>query len=237
MTRIDPRARILAAVVLVCGIVSCTQWLELAAVSVVGLGLLLISGRSWRQCGRSLLAMDGMALLAVALLPMTVPGDVWLQWGDWSLTRPGLEKAGLILLRANAAAMVMMALIGSMDAVTLGHALARLGMPPKMVHLFLFTVRYLDVLGQEYQRLCLAMRARAFRFGCNMHSWQMIGYLFGMLLVRSLERSQRILAAMRCRGFDGHFPHLDDAGPWRQADGVVVLTSIAGALLLVLQQW
>ena len=35
------------------------------------------------------------------------------------------------------------------------------------------------------------------------------GYLIGMMLVRSLERSERILAAMKCRGFTGRIPLLE----------------------------
>ncbi|MBN1257277.1 MAG: cobalt ECF transporter T component CbiQ, partial [Planctomycetes bacterium] len=31
------------------------------------------------------------------------------------------------------------------------------------------------------------------------------GYLVGILLVRSIARSERILAAMKCRGFNGKF--------------------------------
>ena len=43
----------------------------------------------------------------------------------------------------------MAALIGTMDAVTLGHALAHLHVPRKLTQLMLFMVRYFDVLGQE----------------------------------------------------------------------------------------
>jgi cobalt/nickel transport system permease protein len=105
------------------------------------------------------------------------------------------------------------------------------------VHLFLFTVRYIAVLGREYQRLRTAMKARGFRMRCDLHTWRSIGYLFGMLLVRSLERSERILAAMRCRGFQGDFHPLTPVGTpgWRDyafAGGAL----IAGGLLLALEQ-
>jgi cobalt/nickel transport system permease protein len=36
-----------------------------------------------------------------------------------------------------------------------------------------------------------------------------LGYLVGMLLVRSLDRSERIVRAMKCRGFRGRFYLLD----------------------------
>jgi cobalt/nickel transport system permease protein len=43
----------------------------------------------------------------------------------------------------------------------------------------------------------------------NRHTYRAFGHLVGMLLVRSLDRSERILAAMKCRGFTGRFYLLD----------------------------
>ncbi|MCX8955322.1 cobalt ECF transporter T component CbiQ, partial [Ruegeria sp. NA] len=36
------------------------------------------------------------------------------------------------------------------------------------------------------------------------------GYLVGMMLVRAIERSERILDAMKCRGFSGRMLLLQD---------------------------
>ena len=43
----------------------------------------------------------------------------------------------------------------------------------------------------------------------NGHSYRTFGYLVGMLLVRSFDRSERVLAAMKCRGFRGQYWLLD----------------------------
>ncbi len=69
----------------------------------------------------------------------------------------------------------------------------------------MFTVRYIAVFEREYQRLRQAMRSRAFRPRLNRHTLRTFGYLVGMLLVRAMERSERIQQAMRCRGFAGRF--------------------------------
>jgi cobalt/nickel transport system permease protein len=89
-------------------------------------------------------------------------------------------------------------------------------------------VRYIDVLDAEFMRLRQAMRARAFVPRSNRHSWNSFGWLIGMLLVRSLERSERILAAMKCRGFDGRLYLLEDYR-WRVQDS---LHALAFGLLL-----
>ena len=82
----------------------------------------------------------------------------------------------------------------------LGHALGHLHVPRKLAHLLLFTVRYLDVLDREYRRLRAAMKVRSFRPRMSLHTYRAYGYLVGMLLVRSFDRSERMLAAMKCRG-------------------------------------
>jgi len=106
-----------------------------------------------------------------------------------------------------------------------GHALSRLRVPDKLVHLLLFTVRYLDVIGQEYKRMRRAMQARAFVMQANRHTWRSIGYMIGMLLVRALERSERVMNAMKCRGYQGRFFLMDDARLGR-FDLVFVICSI-----------
>jgi cobalt/nickel transport system permease protein len=53
-----------------------------------------------------------------------------------------------------------------------------------------------------------------------------------MLLVRSLDRSQRVLDAMRCRGFDGRLRLLDTL-TWRIADSAVLLLALLLSVTLL----
>ena len=53
------------------------------------------------------------------------------------------------------------------------------------------------------------MKVRCFQPGLNRHTYRTVGYLVGMLLVRSFDRSERILSAMLCRGFAGRYYVLD----------------------------
>ena len=75
----------------------------------------------------------------------------------------------------------------------------------KLTQILFFAVRYFDVIHKEYIRLRHAMKLRGFRPGFNRHTFTSYGYLVGMLLVRSLDRSERIFQAMKCRGFRNHF--------------------------------
>jgi cobalt/nickel transport system permease protein len=53
------------------------------------------------------------------------------------------------------------------------------------------------------------MIIRGFKPKTNFHTYKTFGYLIGMLLIRSYERSERIWNAMLCRGFQGRFYLLD----------------------------
>jgi cobalt/nickel transport system permease protein len=97
-------------------------------------------------------------------------------------------------------------------------------------------VRYIGVLFDEHQRLRTAMKARAFVAGSNWHTWRSYGHLLGMLLVRSMERAQRISGAMRCRGFNGKF-HLLTPVKWHRRDTAVLTLAVLLFLLPLEWQW
>jgi len=155
------------------------------------------------------IAMDLFIVFLLVMLPFTTPGTPMFTLFGLPASEQGFFHALKVGLKANATVLCLLSMIGTMSASTLGHALAHLKVPEKLVHLLLFTVRYLDVIGQEFKRMRRAMQARAFVMGTNWHTWRSVGYLIGMLLVRSLERSERIMAAMKCRGFKGRFYLLD----------------------------
>jgi cobalt/nickel transport system permease protein len=140
-----------------------------------------------------------------------------------------------IALKGNAVVLTLVVLLGTIDAVTLGHTLHHLRVPEKLTHLMLFTVRYLDVLHREYLRLRAAMKARGFRPRLDRHTYRSFGYLVGMLLVRSLDRAERIAAAMKCRGFRGHFFLLDHFA-FSRRDVPFCLASLTLLLLLVFME-
>ena len=223
----------------------------LRVVAVAALALVLLAADTWPAAlfavvlGGYLAAAARLPLgplvhrmrtvnLFVALLILVMPwgsgGRTLFAVGGIDYGLAGLQQAVLIGLRINALVLSITALVGTMELTTLGHALDRLRVPSALVHLLMFTVRYLDLLHHEYDRLRRAMRARGFRPRPNGHTLRTLGHLVGMLLVRAFDRSERVLAAMKCRGFSGRFPALHEAA-WSRLDGAFAAT--AGALLLL----
>ena len=233
--RLDSRTRLIAALlfslaeVLVPSLAAQTAGLLLALAAALAARLAL--GATLRR----LLCLEGFMLLVLVMLPFTVPGTALFSLWGLEGSREGALQAVAIAVKANAVAVALFALVGSMEAPVLGRAMTRLGVSPRFVHLFLFTTRYVSVLEEEYRRLRQAMRARAFRPATGLHCWRSIGHLFGMLMVRSLERAERIDAAMRCRGFTGRFPSLDDESEIRpgRLDLGFGAASVAGLALII----
>lgn len=233
---LDPRSRVIAAAVFALIVVSLFSVNALVAALGVALVLMRLAQLPAGPTLRRMAAMDALMLFILLLLPFTTPGTPLFAWGGLVASEEGLHTAIQILLKANAIVLVLLALVGSLDAVTLGHALARLRVPAKLTQLLFFTVRYIDVIGEESKRLRTAMRARAFRPRNRLHTYRSLGYLVGMLLVRSLERSERILGAMRCRGFQGRFHVLDDFAFGRADARFAALSLVTLTLLFILDR-
>jgi cobalt/nickel transport system permease protein len=233
LRQVDPRWRIVAVVLFALLVVSLNDLLALtvalAFAAIAMLHVRLPAGPTLK----AMIAMDTFMIFLVLSLPFTTPGDTMFTLWGLPATWQGLNLAAQIGLKANAIVLALLVLAGTMGPVTLGHALARLKVPPMLVHLLLFTVRYVEVLNDEYRRLRIAMRTRGFKVGTNMHSARSIGYLLGMLLIRAFDRSERVLKAMKCRGFCGEFPIIDELRfvPAREYAFAGVMVVVAAALL------
>ena len=234
--RLDPRARIVLALAFAVVVVASDGFPVLGLALGTALAVAAAARVATAGTAKRVLAMDAFIVLMLVMLPFTMPGEEVFRLGGLAASREGLLEAAAIALKANAVIVVVLALLGTMDAAALGHGLGHLRVPSKLVHLLLFTVRYIGVLEREYRRLRLAMRARAFRPGSNLHTWRSFGYLLGMLLVRSLDRSERIVAAMKCRGFRGRFYLLDHFALSRR-DVWFIAAAILVLVLLAVLEW
>ncbi|MCB1775808.1 MAG: cobalt ECF transporter T component CbiQ [Candidatus Competibacteraceae bacterium] len=233
LARVDGRLRLVVCGLFALTVVGLTQIPPLLTALALAGCAAMTARLELASTLRRMAALDGFMLFVLFFLPFTIPGEAMFSLNGMAASYAGVLRAIEILLKANAVLLMIMALLGSMEPIALGHAMARLRLPLKFVHLFLFTVRYIEVLGREYRRLRTAMKARGFRPRCDPHTWRSVGYLFGMLLVRSIERAERILAAMRCRGFQGHFHLMTEAAPVDWRDYAFAGLSVTAACALI----
>jgi cobalt/nickel transport system permease protein len=232
----DARLRVAAVLAFALVTVSLEGLTPLLLALAAALVLVSLVRPDWRLLVRRMAGLEAFLALLFVTLPFSVPGEAWVRFGPLSASWEGLLRAGSIALKANAVVLALLGLVGTLEPAAMGHALSRLKAPDKLVHLLLFTVRYLGVLQEELLRLRRAMRARAFVPRSDLLTWRVTGWLAGMLLVRGFERARLVSAAMRCRGFQGRFYLLDTAA-WEPADTLLSLVFGAGlAALLVLDR-
>lgn len=224
----DPRLRLISALGFALVTVALASPVALAASLAIALGLVSLSELSFRRLAARLLPLEALLAALVISLAFSVPGEPWLHLGSATVSVEGLTLALIIALRVNAVFIALLALFSGLQPTALAHALAALRLSPRLVNLMLLTVRQIDLLLLEFDRLRRAMRARAFAPRANLHTWRSLSWLIGMLLVRSFSRARRLDAAMRCRCFRGRFYPLDDP-VWQGRD---TLAAFAWGILL-----
>jgi cobalt/nickel transport system permease protein len=107
-----------------------------------------------------------------------------------------------ILLRFTMTVGVALILVATTGYHAVCMALEKMGVPQVFVVQLLFLHRYLFVLVGEASRMVRARSLRSFQGKGS--SMRVFGSMAGHLLLRTMDRAQRIHQAMLCRGFDGN---------------------------------
>ncbi|MFC9678358.1 cobalt ECF transporter T component CbiQ [Streptomyces sp. NPDC056948] len=119
-------------------------------------------------------------------------------WGAWNV----LAKGTL-----GVAASVLLAATTDLRELLLG--LQRLKLPPLLVQIASFMIRYGDVIADEMRRMRIARESRGFEAKGVRH-WGVLAKSAGALFIRSYERGERVHLAMVSRGYAGAMPVIDE---------------------------
>ncbi|MGW0366441.1 cobalt ECF transporter T component CbiQ [Streptomyces sp. NPDC002990] len=143
-------------------------------------------------------------------------------WGAWNV----LAKGTL-----GVAASVLLASTTELRALLLG--LQRLRLPPMLVQIATFMIRYGDLISDELRRMSIARRSRGFE-ATGIRHWGVLAKTAGALFIRSYERGERVYLAMVSRGYAGSMPVIDDVAAtraqWARAAALPV-TALAVCLM------
>lgn len=208
-------------------------------------GSLAAAGRQslWALARRGLLILP----FTLAALPLiaTTPGPAWVEVLGVRVTESGVLRVIAIVLRSWLAAQAVALLILTTPIADLLSALGALRVPKTLVAMIALMIRYLSVLHDEATRLLRARSARSaaregFRAGGTL-LWraQITGGMVGNLFLRSLERSERVYAAMLARGYTGQ---VQTPAPsplaWRRAAwGLLPLLAVGAIQVLARIAW
>lgn len=224
--RLDPRVKVVAALAFIVSVALLPDgaWPAYAA-AVACLAVVAILARLslGLVARRSLVGLP--FLLAAVTVLFTIPGRaVWS--GPWGLemTDAGLLRFSSIVARSLISIGAAVLLTATTRFPDILHALRHLKVPAVLVAIIAFMYRYLFVLVDEVERLLRARAARSARVpgqkGGGSLGWRagVAGHMAGQLLVRSLDRSDRVYQAMLGRGYRGELltmaPHAMRSKDW-----------------------
>ncbi len=192
---------------------------------VVFMLLVVATPRTWYPVfGVYLLAL--LALVAVSQVPpsyllkrmvVEVPFVVFALLLPFVATGPQVEVLGLslseqgllgawgLLVKGTLGVLASLLLAATTEPRALLAGLERLRVPPLLVQIMGFMVRYLDVVSDELKRMHVARESRGFT-ARNPRHWPVVAKSAGVLFIRSYERGERVHLAMLSRGYDGRMP-------------------------------
>ncbi|MGW4033384.1 cobalt ECF transporter T component CbiQ [Streptomyces sp. NPDC004838] len=168
------------------------------------------------------------------LMPFVVPGEQATVLGV-QLSVPGLWGAWNILAKGTlgVAASVLLASTTELRALLLG--LQRLRLPPLLVQIASFMIRYGDLITDEMRRMSIARRSRGFEAKGVRH-WGVLAKSAGALFIRSYERGERVHLAMVSRGYTGVMPVIDQVAASRAQWSYAAALPVS-ALVVCLLGW
>jgi cobalt/nickel transport system permease protein len=240
--RLDPRTKVIAALLFILA-VSLTPFGHFAAYALLLTYVLAAAALAGVGAGyvlrRSVVALP-FALAAVTL-PFTVPGEPLATlplFGGIRVSDAGTVRFVSILVKSSISVQMAILLVAVTSVPDLLWALRALRVPEPLVAITGFMYRYLFVLLDETSRLLRARAARSAAVegqrsgGSLLWRGKVAGRMVGSLMLRSLERSERIYQAMTARGYAGQIRVLKV--PRLRQEDIVALCVVVIFLLVVL---
>jgi cobalt/nickel transport system permease protein len=200
--RLDPRAKLITTLVFISMVVSLGKYEISMMIPFVIYPLVMIisGGLPVGYLMKKIMLVSPFAIFLGIFNPF-MDREILVQLGSIGISG-GWISFFSIMIRFGltvSAALILISLTG-FNAVCM--ALEKIGVPKPFVIQLLFLYRYLFVLIEEASRM---VRARSLRlFDSGGIGFKTFVSLVGQLLLRTLDRAQRIHLAMCCRGFDGH---------------------------------
>jgi cobalt/nickel transport system permease protein len=168
------------------------------------------------------------------LLPFLAAGER-VEVAGLSLSVEGLLAGWNILAKGTLGVVASILLAATTDARALLLALQRLRLPPVLVEITSFMVRYADVIADEMRRMKIARESRGFTGGTR-KQLGIVATSAGALFIRSYERGERVHLAMLSRGYQGALPVIE-VEEARAAQWAVAALLPLSALVVAITAW
>ncbi len=234
LQRLDPRVKLVGIGALVFTAIAIHR-LPLACALLACSGVLALWSRvplrSLVHMWLAVLMFTGVIALPAVFLTRGVV-IVHVPMLGWPVSSQGIAAAAFLLIRAETASTLVLALVLTTPWIRLLRALRAIGVPATFVVVLQMTYRYIFVFLQGARDLFESRRARLLGPPDASRQRNTASSIAGALLAKSLALSNDVHLAMQARGFRGEVHLLDDLA-MRRPDWVHSAVFVTVAALLI----
>ncbi|MBF0103448.1 MAG: cobalt ECF transporter T component CbiQ [Desulfobacterales bacterium] len=202
--RLDPRAKLITTLIYIVMVISYDKYSVSALIPFFIYPLVQISlgDLSVKYILKKVLLVSPFAVFIGIFNPL-LDRDILFQIWNINISGGWISFFSIMLrfVLTVSSCLILIALTGFNGVCT---AIGKLGVPKVFVVQLLFLYRYIFVLTDQSVRMVRAKSLRS--FNSNTMDFKTFVSLVGHLLLRTMDRAQRIYLAMCCRGFDGYVP-------------------------------
>ena len=237
----DIRVRLIVAVTAIVATVMSTS----IGFGLIALGCSLAGLAAMRTPPKVLMhrLMGPLAIAALVLLMQTFMtgatpmATIDLGFCRLTATREGFWAGALIASRVLGSFGIAMILCQGTPAAEILAALRWARVPRTWIEIAVLMYRYLHVFLEQAACVASAQRVRL-GYSNLRRSFQSLGSLAGMVVLRSLDQAEKSHEAMTARGYRGHLPlPAMPRLPWRQAAVACSGVAVIAAAYVLAERW
>jgi cobalt/nickel transport system permease protein len=200
--RMDPRVKLITTAVFIAAVVSFNKYTVYGLIPFFSFPIILIlsGGLPAGYILRKVLLISPFAIL-VGIFNPVFDRSIVCHIGSIGISGGWVSFISIMLrfVLTVSSALILVALTG-FNSVCL--ALERFRVPTPFIVQLMFLYRYMFVLAEESGRMVRARQTRS--FSKRPMPLKTFTSIIGHLLLRTLDRAERVYRAMCCRGFDGN---------------------------------
>lgn len=240
-TRVDPRAKLVVALTVICTVILSDQpFLPVCVAGVCMVTMIALRIPLKLICIR-LLAPMGIVFVLVVLKAFMTTGTAIVTLNmlghEFIASAEGLRIGIVLGARVFGAVSVMILLSSVSPAHEIFHALRWFRVPEAWVEIALLVYRYIFALLDQTADLIVAQRVRL-GYSSLTRSLSSVSVLAGTIVGRSMDQAMRTYEAMTLRGYTGKYPFAP-LPEMRRTDWFVMLTACASvvAAYVLVERW
>lgn len=217
-------------------VIACLQSFR-ACILALGLGafFIVLARPNFNFAFKRLRAANAFILFTWLVVPFTTPGREIYSFGPLSISERGVELCALVTFKANAIVCVFLALVTPYSIIKICSALKALGLPEKLIWLFLLMEANIRVFANRFKALSEGARLRAFTPRFNSRTYKTTSALIAILLINARDRAETMNEALLLRGYAGKLPNLPTP-TFGLMDWTLFLCVLAAGSLLILSE-